>query len=437
MKTFRSRVSIARLRQGFIFLTALGLLFNLVFDLIAYNKINQVEVATTRVVESYRSVILLHELEIAVERFLTPPDLPGEQEKVLEKILQLRTAVVTTPALLQNLAMLETDVISKRGPHRNEEISVLNRMFRVQTDELNQEVDKNNRNNAFIRGSLSDALFFDGLLFLIMFFVFIIDVDYRNKIEEALSLTIAKFNEANIAPQSQNLVQSRHLKMVVHDLKNPLGSISGFAEILAEETKGQQSSLELANRIRRISFKTVDMISQFLTGETQQEVQLRSVNLVKILDEVYQESSVIAHGKSQILERDFSLKEAFVEGDETKLHDLFLNLVSNGLKYSPAGKRISMHLSREGKYFRVDIQDEGPGFSEEDIKKAFQFGQTLTAKPTQNESSTGYGLYIAKHIVDLHRGKIAILSPEPSGKTPKKERGACLRVELADNGSFH
>jgi two-component system, sensor histidine kinase LadS len=82
------------------------------------------------------------------------------------------------------------------------------------------------------------------------------------------------------------------------------------------------------------------------------------------------------------------------------------NLLSNAIKYSPAGKKIWLRLVQEPAAVVVSVQDQGPGLSVEDQARLFQKGVRLTPQPTGGESSTGYGLAVAKELVSRMGGTI-------------------------------
>jgi len=82
------------------------------------------------------------------------------------------------------------------------------------------------------------------------------------------------------------------------------------------------------------------------------------------------------------------------------------NLLSNAVKYSPPGKKVSVRVGVESDYFVCGVRDEGPGLSPEDQAKLFQRGVRLSPVPTAGEPSTGYGLAVAKELVDNLGGKI-------------------------------
>ncbi len=82
------------------------------------------------------------------------------------------------------------------------------------------------------------------------------------------------------------------------------------------------------------------------------------------------------------------------------------NLFSNAVKYSPPGKRIWVEVAAQQEWVVCRVRDEGPGLSQEDQAKLFQRGTTLTPKPTGGEPSTGYGLAVAKELIEKVGGEI-------------------------------
>lgn len=112
-----------------------------------------------------------------------------------------------------------------------------------------------------------------------------------------------------------------------------------------------------------------------------------------------------------------ALEHIVILGDMERLEQVFDNLVSNAVKYSPHGTTIRLRTTQNQTHARCEVQDEGPGISEEDRQKLFGFFQRLSAQPTGGESSNGVGLAIVKKIVDLHRGTIRAESELGKGTT--------------------
>jgi two-component system sensor histidine kinase/response regulator len=95
-----------------------------------------------------------------------------------------------------------------------------------------------------------------------------------------------------------------------------------------------------------------------------------------------------------------------VRGDRVAVAAILDNLLSNAIKYSPPGTTIRPQVRADGDWIVCAVQDSGPGLSPEDQARLFQRGTRLTPRPTAGESSTGYGLAVAKELVEVLGGQI-------------------------------
>jgi signal transduction histidine kinase len=100
--------------------------------------------------------------------------------------------------------------------------------------------------------------------------------------------------------------------------------------------------------------------------------------------------------------------------DTDRIREAIDNLVSNAIKYSPIGGKISVAVAHEDDNTVIRVTDQGAGLSPEDLGRLFGRFQRLSAKPTAGESSTGLGLSIVKRIVDMHGGEVTAASPGPN-----------------------
>jgi signal transduction histidine kinase len=99
--------------------------------------------------------------------------------------------------------------------------------------------------------------------------------------------------------------------------------------------------------------------------------------------------------------------------DADRIREAIDNLISNAVKYSPIGGKISVQVGHEANKTVIRVVDEGAGLSPEDIGRLFGRFQRLSAKPTAGESSTGLGLSIVKRIIDMHGGEVTANSGGP------------------------
>jgi signal transduction histidine kinase len=214
--------------------------------------------------------------------------------------------------------------------------------------------------------------------------------------------------------------------IIAHDLKNPLTSTISITEYLQDKLKEEKNEEDLENvsfmlrALRRMN----EMISKILDiGVIESKsinLQLEKTNLKKLIE------IVNIHFKDHLEEKQLQLKldahDTFALVDPNYMTQVYENLVSNAIKFSPKNKNIHIRIWEEGNTVRSLVSDEGPGISKEDQSKLFGKFQILSTKPTGGEKSTGLGLSIVKKYVEAMKGKVWCES-EPG-------KGANFYIEL-------
>ncbi len=237
----------------------------------------------------------------------------------------------------------------------------------------------------------------------------------------------AELTRLNKELSEANRLKTELLSIAAHDLKNPLQSILGFAELIKERVNDSFVQ-QYAQRIRNASERMVEMITLLLQDAAISQgkiaLNLSEVNVSELCESVIEFYRTRAEEKSQLLETQVE-PNCIVRADRQYLIQIIENLISNAIKYSPNEKRITVSLRRieSDKAIELAVSDEGQGLTEEDKSKLFGKFQRLSAKPTGNESSTGLGLAIVKELVELHHGKIW-------AESEGKDRGATFFVQI-------
>ncbi|MDM8563588.1 hybrid sensor histidine kinase/response regulator, partial [Candidatus Marithioploca araucensis] len=219
--------------------------------------------------------------------------------------------------------------------------------------------------------------------------------------------------EKKVAKRTEELKQKNEfLGIAVHDLRNPLAAIRGYAEMIKgdyNETTLEGDTFDLADQIINSSQYMIELIegllevNQIETGKM--NLSLCVMDILPILQWLTDHYTELAKAKGITLQFQCIEKSYNILGNENSLRQVLDNLISNAVKYSPYGKSISVRLNEDDKWIRCEIQDEGPGLSDEDQQKLFLQFSRLTPQPTGNENSTGLGLFIVKKLVDSMRGK--------------------------------
>jgi signal transduction histidine kinase len=232
--------------------------------------------------------------------------------------------------------------------------------------------------------------------------------------------------ELRLSARTANYHQNQLLNIAAHDLKNPLTTISVWAE-LAEDAKDDPAQVEMmCERIKQAGKKMERLINDLLESARKEagNIQLRfaATDLVAIVERVVNTNQVLANKKNLKLHLDI-LHRPKVNADEEKLTEIADNLINNAIKYSPENKNITVTVNEKNGMGILQVQDEGQGLTEDDKINLFQRFVTLSATPTGGESSTGLGLSIVKSLVEAHHGTIKV-------KSDGKDKGAVFIVEL-------
>lgn len=201
------------------------------------------------------------------------------------------------------------------------------------------------------------------------------------------------------------------IRILSHDLRAPINNIKGLTEIhQSEHQEFSASENHTLNLIKSESDRILSMISKILNVEalsnSAKSENKDRVNIVKVMNNTIVSFNSTAKAKNITIHGVSKEKECFILGDNIHLHQVLENLVSNAVKFSNPNTVITLDLQSVGKSVQLSIQDQGPGLTKEDQNKIFKKFQTLSAKPTANEVSTGLGLSIVKKYVEQMNGKI-------------------------------
>ncbi|MCK5719372.1 MAG: hybrid sensor histidine kinase/response regulator [Thiomargarita sp.] len=259
----------------------------------------------------------------------------------------------------------------------------------------------------------------------------IIEIEsYRQDLEkkvEARTRELQQKNEELVILNKKLILldeeKSEFLSIAAHDLKNPLASIQSLANLIraAFNDFPKEKLIEFAYMIETSSQKMFDLIKSLLdvnaieSGEM--SLIIDSYSLTPITQSVIENYIEPAKQKNIKLNFTSTKKDSKVLVDESAIYQILDNLISNAIKYSPYDKNIYIRISEIKNTVRFEIQDEGQGLSEDDLKQLFGRFKRLTPRPTNNEHSTGLGLFIVKKLVNSMNGKVWCESQVDLGST--------------------
>ncbi len=252
------------------------------------------------------------------------------------------------------------------------------------------------------------------------------EMQYRALLEER-ELLIKKLRSANHSIELRNKAlhdanqfKTSILGMVAHDLRNPLSAIMAKAEVLQArlrrstfDAERADSDLEkITNNAERLSAIISATLHRCRSDSAEMQLRPKQTDVPGLVRQAIDNNSENAERKTISLsltsEADCT---AFL--DESLCLEAIDNLISNAIKYSLAGTQVRVCIENDGDFISVIIRDQGQGMTRDDLKRAFGAFQTLSAKPTGDESSTGLGLNNVRQIAHAHGGEVTAASEGP------------------------
>lgn len=311
------------------------------------------------------------------------------------------------------------------------QIEKLQFQLEIEKRERENEQLKSNeaRNDAIIRQQRLENII---LIVIIAFVSLLFFVQWRNSkkrrsINEQLAIKNVKIERQReeIAKQNEKLEHHNHelselnhekdtlMNIVAHDLKAPLNRIKGLSDLVEMEgglTAGQQKYLGLIRDSTRAGLDLIIDLLDVNALEVNREPSYSLFDLQAFVEDRVNSFSQYAEAKHIEISINHAAGHPKLFCDQDYLARIIDNLLSNAIKFSPKESKITLSTNVDATTCILNIQDTGPGFSEEDRKFIFQKFRKLSARPTAGESSNGLGLAIVKILVDRLDGDITLNS---------------------------
>ena len=280
------------------------------------------------------------------------------------------------------------------------------------------------------------------------------------KLNETLAKTNGELKRLNVELGEKNeelkrlneeVLELTHSRLVFftnisHELRTPLTLIADPVEMLLEDTGIKGKSRELLKMVQRNALALQQLVSNILDFRKIQngkmELKLYRFDIVKTLTTWVGDFQLTAERKQIRLHLDVDDLKGSHEmiADQEKISRIVFNLLSNALKYTPAGGEIFVSLKDEGANLRLDVKDTGKGISQDEADKIFErFFQAKGAA-----SGTGIGLALVKSFVELHHGEARVESEPGKGSDfivviPREQEGDSQvihnDVDIVDNSA--
>lgn len=218
--------------------------------------------------------------------------------------------------------------------------------------------------------------------------------------------------------ESRPLTEEEHnnwIAEVSHELRLPLANIKLLVETLIDgAVEDPVTAMRMLNRTKEEVTRLQNLVSDLLSHEKLQggrdEMRFAPVDIVRRAQNVLETTAEMAEEKGVVLK--LAIENGFeLSANEEQIDQVLINLVENAIKFTPAGGSVTVRAGGPPPY--LEVEDSGIGMAEAEIPKIFQRFYRVDRGRTRG--STGLGLSIVKHIVDLHGAKIAVTSKEGLG----------------------
>lgn len=206
------------------------------------------------------------------------------------------------------------------------------------------------------------------------------------------------------ALEQSHAENTRIMKMVAHDLRNPVGGITALTDMMLSESHYSKEDREMLEMIHASGQSSLDLINDLLQYTVQQELKKDPVDLYELLSYCTDMLQLKASEKGQCI--DLEAAHLIIPINREKIWRVFSNLISNAIKFSPNGSRITVNMKPAPDAVTISVSDQGIGIPPEMKDKIFDMFTEAKRIGTKGEQPFGMGLAIAKQIVEAHGGII-------------------------------
>ena len=265
----------------------------------------------------------------------------------------------------------------------------------------------------------------DGRLFgVVMVFR---DVTERRREEAARADLLRREQEGRQEAEGVSRSKDEFVAMLSHELRTPLSAIVGWVHVLRTASwtaESRQRALDAIERSTRTQMQLIEDlldISAIITGNLR--VDRRVVDLAAVVEAAIDTVRPALEAKGLTLRTHIDATVPAVSGDPDRLQQVVWNLLTNAVKFTPAGGSIDVALRRRDADVEIQVRDTGSGIEAEFLPHVFDRFQQAEAGRASARAGLGLGLAIVQRLVDLHGGAVSAESAGPG-------QGACFTVRL-------
>ncbi len=225
--------------------------------------------------------------------------------------------------------------------------------------------------------------------------------------------------------QALDQAKDHFLASVSHELRSPLNTIMGWAELALFKPDDHDKAIEALHVIKRAAKNQADLIndlldlSRIISGNLKLNVQ--TVNMAELIEQACKSFDAASRAKGVHLTASADIWDGLVIGDPARINQILTNLLGNALKFTPCGGDITITgFSADGHYV-VTVEDTGKGIAADSMP--YIFDRFYQPDESHSKQGLGLGLSIVKSLVDMHNGDVR-------GRSDGEGKGACFTVRL-------
>ena len=254
-----------------------------------------------------------------------------------------------------------------------------------------------------------------------------LEIAERKQAEEERAQLLVREQAARAEAEQANRTKDEFLATLSHELRTPLSAILGWSHLVRSgklDESQMSRAFETIERNARSQSQLIDDlldVSRIITGKLQ--IEPRPVDLCGVIEAASDAVRPALEAKAIKFEAVMNSENCFVLGDPTRLQQIFWNLFSNAVKFTPEGGHVRVEIKHVDSAIRVSVSDTGVGITPEFLPYIFDRFRQADGSTTRIHGGLGLGLSIVKHLVQLHQGSVVV-------ESPGKDHGSTFTVAL-------
>ena len=252
------------------------------------------------------------------------------------------------------------------------------------------------------------------------------EIAERKRAEAEREKLLVSEREARARAERETRMKDEFLATLSHELRTPLNAILGWANLLraTDQPEVVAEGIEVIERNARAQAKIIEDLldmSRIVSGKVRLEVQ--RIELDAVIKSAIESVSPMAAAKEIRVATELDPRANFITGDPARLQQVFWNLLTNALKFTPKGGAVRLELERADSNVRLRISDTGLGIAPNFLPHVFDRFRQADSSSTRRHGGLGLGLALVKNLVELHGGTVRA---ESAGEN----QGAAFTVTL-------